>query len=474
MVQLAASALHRAKRAVPFETTQEWHDALLALTPQQPDGSAWYLVAPVDQPALLQPPAPQGTEQWKVVSTPDALDMLVTSKNHDLKSRRMQCGTPEDWLFALVSLQTQEGFLGAGNYGISRMNGGFASRPGLGVVPAGGVGKRWQRDVTVLLKHRADIAHAEEMPVSNGHSLLWLLPWDGNTSLAFSSLDPFYIEVCRRVRITDSNGTLTAHVAGSKVARIQAKEREGRTGDVWTPIDAASGKALTITAQGFDYRLASDLLFGSKYRRPPAQILQDEDDTTGLAVVARAVTRGKGKTEGYHERRVPLSPKTNRFLRAGKSDVLAKFAEQRIDAIGELRNLLWSAICILLSNGSGKKASDSNKDLAGIYVRRFEAAEDARFFPDLFEEIDADESAQQSVYEAWLLACAERAEAVLRDGFAIAPRSGIQRYRAQAAALSRFRGGLRGPNSPLPVLKRLYAERQQIPEPTQEAVDVLS
>jgi CRISPR system Cascade subunit CasA len=470
LVHLAAIALHRAGRATPFSSAKEWHDALLALTPQQPDGCAWCLVAPVDQPALLQPPAPQGIGQWRPVPTPDALDMLVTSKNHDLKIQRMKHGTPQDWLFALVSLQTQEGFLGSGNYGISRMNGGFASRPGLGVVPFGGIGRRWQRDVAVLLKHRAEIAHSEEMSASDGHSLLWLLPWDGTTSLGFSSLDPLYIEVCRRVRLTESDGAICAQVTGSKVARIQAKEREGRTGDAWTPIDASAGKALTITSQGFHYRLASDLLFGSKYRRPPAQVLQEEDDAAGLAVLARSVTRGQGKTEGYHERRVPLSPKTSRLLRTGQIDIPAKLAEQRIAAIGELRKLLWSAMCILLSNGVVKEASDSNKTRAGIYVRRFEAAEDARFFRDLFEEVDSDESARSSVYDAWLLACAERAETVLKEAFVIAPRSGMQRYRAQAAALSRFRGGLRGPNSPLPVLKRLYAERY-IAEPSQEAED---
>ena len=61
--------------------------------------------------------------------------MLVTSKNHDLKSAvAVQAGV-DDWIFALITLQTMEGFGGAGNYGISRMNGGLGSRPAFSLVP---------------------------------------------------------------------------------------------------------------------------------------------------------------------------------------------------------------------------------------------------------------------------------------------------------------------------------------------------
>lgn len=44
---------------------------------------------------------------------------------------------------------------------------------------------------------------------------------------------------------------------------------------------------------------------------------------------------------------------------------------------------------------------------------------------------------------AWYLDMAERAEDILRNAFEAGPRSGEQRYRARAAALGRFHGGLR-------------------------------
>ena len=150
LVQLAAIALHKAERTEAFETADDWREALLALTPDDPDGAAWCLVSPPDRPAFLQAPVVGGSiAEWKSRSfAADEIDMLVTSKNHDVKGSRARRSQPEDWLFALLSLQTQEGILGAGNYGISRMNRGYASRPGVGVAAVGLHGARWERDIT--------------------------------------------------------------------------------------------------------------------------------------------------------------------------------------------------------------------------------------------------------------------------------------------------------------------------------------
>jgi CRISPR system Cascade subunit CasA len=61
--------------------------------------------------------------------------MLVTAKNHDVKAARLTEAGIDDWLFALVTLQTMEGIGGRNNYGVSRMNGGFANRPGFSIAP---------------------------------------------------------------------------------------------------------------------------------------------------------------------------------------------------------------------------------------------------------------------------------------------------------------------------------------------------
>lgn len=463
LVQLAAIALHRAGRAEPWDDAAGWRAALLALTPDDPDGAAWCLAAPPDRPALLQPPVPgENIEDWKnVLYAADELDMLVTSKNHDLKSARARRAQTDDWLFALVSLQTQEGFLGAGNYGCSRMNGGFASRPGVGVAAIGTWGQRWQADTQRLLAQRDGIAEAQGLSIEGGLALLWLCPWLGTESLAMAALDPLYIEICRRVRLVVAEGCILARVAGSKAARVAAKDRNGVTGDPWTPVDTAEAKALTVSAAGFEYKLMSELLSGSRFAQGAAWRLDGWPPEATLQVIAQATVRGQGKTEGYHERRVPISPRLRRRLMAepGRSDVAA-ITKKRIDAIAAVRKLLWSALALLFANGDGDNRNDSISERASRFARPFEQHEDARFFDDLVLEAEAEDGERTAVHVQWLAGLAERAEAVLRNAFDAGPRNGMQRYKARSAALSRFHGGLRGAKPVLRDLAYHYAQQR--------------
>lgn len=463
LAQLAAIALHRAGQSQPWRDPADWRAALLALTPDDADGAAWCLVAPPERPALLQAPVPgERVADWKnLLHAADELDMLVTSKNHDLKAARARRAEPDDWLFALVSLQTQEGFLGAGNYGISRMNGGFASRPGVGVAPVGHWGARWDADVQTLLSQRSAIAEQQGLAEDGGHALLWLLPWSGTDSLAMPALDPLYIEVCRRVRLGVAGVALQARVTGSKAARVAAKERNGITGDPWTPVDAAEGKALTVSAMGFEYKLMAELLTGGRFTQGAAWRLDGWAEDAALQVVAQATVRGQGKTEGYHERRVPISPKLRRRLSGPQRVAVADVAKQRMAAIAALRTLVWSSLVILFANGDGDDRTDSIKDKASRFSRPFEQGEDARFFDDLAVEAEAEEADRPVQRMQWLLGLVDRAETVLTVAFDAGPRSGMQRYKARAAALSRFHGALRGAKPVLPDLATHYARQRR-------------
>ncbi|MDP3191381.1 type I-E CRISPR-associated protein Cse1/CasA [Rhodoferax sp.] len=472
LVQLAAITLHKAERTAVFETAQEWRDALLALTPDDPDGAAWCLVSPPNRPALLQAAVVGGSiSEWKSEAyAADEIDMLVTSKNHDIKGSRAHRAQPEDWLFALLSLQTQEGFLGAGNYGISRMNGGFASKPGVGVAAVGLPGTRWARDIAALLARRDRTVEAHGFQEEGGLALVWLIPWDGLGSLSFAKLDPFYIEICRRIRLRSMDGKIMSVGAGSKTARIAAKELNGLTGDAWTPIDVEGGKALTITANGFNYKLVSELMFGGKYQPPTAHNLDQPVSGSSLIFITQGITRGQGKTEGYHERRVPISPKVRGLLMTNQKAQLERISGQRIAAIGEIRSLVRNALIVLFENGRIKdfrQASKAHEAKVGKFLAVIEVAEDARFFDDLNEEMEAEDPAAQRLQ--WLLGVVERAEVILKTAFDAGPRSGIQKYRAQSAALSRFHGGLRSDKFPIPDLVNYY--RQQTIKRQEETSD---
>lgn len=50
LVQLGAIALHHAEHQQPWQTAADWRMALLALTPDDPDGAPWCLVTPADRP----------------------------------------------------------------------------------------------------------------------------------------------------------------------------------------------------------------------------------------------------------------------------------------------------------------------------------------------------------------------------------------------------------------------------------------
>ena len=467
LVQLAAITLHSAECTEPFATAAEWRAALLALTPDDPDGAAWCLVSPVNRPAFMQAAEPSGSiSSWKnCLVAADELDMLVTSKNHDLKAARMSSSSSEDWAFTLVSLQTQEGVLGSGNYGISRMNRGYGSKCGVGIHPNGNWGARWRRDLAAAMGGRSAAIDSFGFISKRGHALIWAIPWDGSSSLSFESLDPWYIEICRCVRLVHSPDGLMAFATTSKVPRIAAKELNGVTGDPWIPVDGSAAKALTIGGRGFDYKLAAELLLGSKFTKPIAQMWLPSDDTEGVYLLAQGVARGQGKTEGYHERRIPVSRTVRKAFLTQSTDELAKLSEGRIAAIAEVRKMLWAALAVLFGNGAkdesgkDKDASDAAKERASLFAQPFEAQCDAPFFFELIDEIEA--SDREAVRNQWMLTLAARAEAVLQTAFAAGPRSGQLRYRAQAAALARLRSMMHG--NKLPALAHALRSQKNYP-----------
>jgi CRISPR system Cascade subunit CasA len=453
LVLLAANALHRAALVDPPETAPEWCDLLRRLTPNDEDDAPWCLVGPPNRPALLQPPIPSGAlgELKNVVATPDALDMLVTAKNHDLKQAVMMSAQPDDWLFALLTLQTMEGFLGAGNYGISRMNGGFANRAALGIAPGDRPGAHVRRDLRRLLALRGKLRGATGYATDDGLALVWLTPWDGTTSLRQDVLDEWYIEICRRVRLTLADGAFGARTVGSKVPRI-LPILGGVTGDPWSPIVLEKGgaaKSLTVDARGFGYRRMVDLMFAESGLQPsPLQQPDLTDEPEGLQLVARALVRGQGKTEGLHERRVPLS---RRAARRGPglgaaTDPASEAARERVRLAGEVQDrVLKPALLSLFQNGPPQidfRNKESNRK-AETFLHQFDSLVDATFFEDLWAETDQDApEARQRERSVWVARLISHATGLLHDAEAGAARSSRRRFRASVRASDRLQAGV--------------------------------
>lgn len=448
-VQVAAMALLKAgATSFPATNTEaDWKQLLIGLTPSFPDGEAWQMV--VDdwtKPALLQPPivtSANKADYKTTFHTPDQLDLLVTSRNHDLKIARMADATMEHWLFALVALQTGEGFLGAGNYGISRMNGGFSSRLFLRIHPSELASDSFQRDVLELVR-----LHAVD-PGAMTLGLVWSKPWDGTQTIAFGALHPLYIDTCRRIRLSGDNAAVLGHMATSKCARIESKDLKGITGDPWAPIKADGSTSITASSVGFGYRQISKLLDAKETTRPPLAKILAGDPESGIVMSVSALVRGQGKTEGFHTRIIPLSKaKRNQF--SGPDillDAVGAAAVKRSDEASEVNGILRRSL-IYLNQGGPEQARLDDKSAAARaepWTKRFNELVDAEFFGDLFwsevnaEEVSAEDVTHRVLWRTWL---AEQARSIFDEAAKSAARSDAKRIRAQARSKSMLENDL--------------------------------
>lgn len=442
LVQLAAMAVARENEGTIPSEPHKWRQLLIALA----GGSeaAWHLVVDdVSQPAFMQSPVPEGSLEeagYKSdIKTPDELDMLVTSKNHDVKGTRIMRPELQHWLFALLTLQTMEGFLGRGNYGIIRMNGGFGNRPFVGLAPSLKWGARFKRDLRVLLNNKSDLL---DMYKADGYTLLWTIPWDGSkkSGIPLSECDPYFMEICRRIRFQQIDDKLLCYRTNTKASRISAPDDlNGKTGDPWTPIEKSGVKALTLGEAGFTYELLQQLLLSEEYATPLALEFQ-EDEGHGAFMVTQALVRGQGKTDGLHRRIVPVPPKVSLRLFGKESEkkALANRSKQRIKQTEEVqRSILRPAISTLLAGGEDQQI-DFNK--VAPWLDRFDREIDRRFFESLWESVEMDPKEAKRQWEEILL---EEAENQFKEAERSTPIPQLRRLRAVSSARAIFYGRAR-------------------------------
>jgi CRISPR system Cascade subunit CasA len=448
-VQLAALALHRAGReAIPTDA-DTWRELLRRLTAEWPADEPWRLVvADVTKPAFMQPPVPAGSgdPHRTPIHTADDLDVLVTAKNHGVKQGIGTDALPAAWVAALVTMQTCGDYSAAGAqeryYGTVRRNGSYATRPFVGLVPPGGFGAHWRRDITVLLRHRAwFLERVEAFADAGGAALLWSLPWDGDQSFGFEDLDPWFIEICRRVRLyRDQMGTITAKRVGSAAERIVAKSYKGNVGDPWIPIDLGNDSAAYNTTPR--YGVMSEVLFDrDSWQRP--LLLDWHKDMDALAMTARfdIVVRGDGKTKGHFIREVPIEGETRLLLfqsDAGR-DRLAELGRQMIkDAKkvqdGVLRPSLYTLMEPDLKRGQSPKRS--TLEWTSKFLRLIDQAIEPAFFDHLFARAEPGRAADQ----AWVLFFKTIATQVFEQAVAAVPTAGARRLKAIAVAEEKVRG----------------------------------
>ena len=473
LVQLGAMAMHRDGLVDPPEDATEWLRIIRALTPDYPDDEPWQLVVDdITKPAFMQPPASSAEREKdykSTVATPDELDMLVTSKNHDLKAAVATQAAPDEWLFALITLQTMSLQNGRGNYPISRIRSAYSGRPAFSLAPPGRTGAHVLRDIKVLQKHRQTIL-ADYPMTDGGTDLLWVIPWDGNKKegIQLDQLDPFYIEICRRVRLqTNEKGNLYSVRANSESSRIEAKNINGRTGDPWTPINKKEGKALNIGPAGFSYKRITTYLTSADWEWPLllSRASEDRGSNTPMQLVARSTknnTNKQGMTEGYHERVIPLRSKTMQvFGRTRDTAELGDIAQQRIEQVGTVQRILSYAIQVFAARGNGDKVSPEHRALAHPWLNKLDEIVDTNFFEDLQDEFEAAGAEQMKARNEWLMngtdGVIDHARRILHAAEDSLPCPTIHRYRARVNAEGLFEGRIRGAKG----LPSLFDEGQE-------------
>lgn len=458
LVQLGAMAIHRAGLSEPPGDADEWQSLIRGLTPDWPGDEPWRLVVDdITKPAFMQPPASsqeREKEYKSEESTPDELDMLVTSKNHDLKSSVATQAGIDDWIFALVTLQTMEGYGGVGNHGISRMNGGLGNRPAFSLAPINqSPGAHARRDIIALLECRP--ALLDEFPMTDGGaSLLWTLTWDGTAAetLLLNRLDPLYIEICRRIRLRYAESAGISGIrATSKASRIEGKTLKGRTGDPWTPVNnGKEGLPLTLSSGGFTYKRVTDYLTSPDWRAPALlkATQLEKSSTDEMQLVARAMVRGNGKTEGYHERIIPIRHKTKLAMQnRGGIRELGDIAKSRIEDISKIQRILSHAIQIFLANGESSKTTREQRTLARLWLNQLDEIVDASFFDNLQTEFEADAGQRKETRRNWLKngrdGVIDHARTILNRATESLPCAANRRYKARFNAEALLNARLR-------------------------------
>lgn len=386
------------------------------------------------------------------MATPDALDMLITSRNHDVKREIARQAAPQDWIFALVSLQTMEGFGGRDNFGVARMNGAYSSRVMVGLAPTAEQASSispsswWARDSRILLRNRLGRA---------GPALLWIEPWAEGRPLEKEELDPLFIEVCRRVRLCISGDLINAKRTTSKGPRIGSHDViRGNTNDPWAPIKTPEGNSLTL-AKTRDQDWTCDFLVKLLYANPKEWLRpllaepHPEDLARPMALVFEAFSRGQSKTDGFKSRVVPVPVAMVSELFGDRPKAIAPGVLADIAAVS---NAMSDALELVGTEGDKEKRKKLKEKPKGRdKLKRYTAAArealrrhaDQVFFPQLWERMAARSDADFTPIRRAFL---ERLARIAREEFARAlpaiPCASLLRPRAEARGRRALEYGL--------------------------------
>src|SRR5208282_3843111 len=390
LVNMTIQGLHLVGDTSPALSAEAWKKILLQLAPL----GAYDLVKPdLSKPAFMQPPTgediidPEKPERRLL--TPDEIDTIPSGANHSLKKRRVTSPRAEHYFFALMSLQGSSNAI-AGYRGSPRVTG--RGRICVTIAPSMSLGARFVRDVGIGLDPvlRKRLIREYHYQSEGGVGLVWLEPWDGQTSLPADRLDPFFLDAPRLVRLRLEEDRIVGYRRETSTQRVIVA---GSGGDLWTPHTTKKDKIVALGLGGVvlhalslttNYERIHEFLFEAN--RPPSAQVDDDCQGDGLLIVS-GIVRDKGKTGGYHERVIPFSER-HTFGLKGKSteSKLALSSRGMVDEVKRLRDVLGKAIWSLMlgrertTDGMRSRHEGHHDKLMSL----FETCVDDSFFDYLF------------------------------------------------------------------------------------------
>jgi len=467
LVQLAASIQARFPTDALPNDAAYWRDGLLDLADGIPE--AWQLVVEdVTKPAFLQHPwksweaeaADYGvkTSRGQIVyapkaSSPDELDVLVTSKNHDVKMARLDPQTVEAWVYALITYQTFSGYNGAGNYGSMRMNGGFGCRTVLRWTYTGNPSERFVDETELLQSLRQSTCELFGY-AKKGVALTWLSIWNrSDHQFLLNQVEPWFIEAVRPLRIKQlGNGQLLALGATSKARQIGPKHLDsGDIGDPWIVIKVGDEQhsALDVTkAVGFDAKLLTNILFEDGFKLGQLQKPRQTEARAWFAGSAVAREKRKGNTEGFHRVEIPVPAKARRLLlQKEKRETLGKLGQQLLGDAKDVQQALATALTVLSEGGPNKADFERVKTWIDAARADFAKTWEQHYFPTLWRGAD---EAHKAVRRDWQQRLVNAGQALLDEAGTRLPLPSNRHWRSLTQAESAWRGMLHKAGLPLP------------------------
>lgn len=465
LVQLAASIQARKPTPTLPSDPNYWREGLLDLA--HGIETAWHLlVEDVTQPAFMQHPwkswdaeagdygvkkARKQTVFDAKATTPDELDVLVTSKNHDVKIARIGADAIEAWLYALLLLQGTSGFLGQGNYGVVRMNGGFASRPIVSWTVSRHPSGRFYDEVRRICQLRDETIRIYGY-ANRGAVLTWLTSWNRSThQFQLKELEPWFIEAPRPVRLIATQQGIIALGATSKARQIGPKTLEnGDVGDPWIPINISDKKkgrsAMTLSAEGFTPQRLCELLFEDGFELTALQQPQHGEGEGWF--ICSCLARGQGKTEGFHRQEICIPPKVRLALMNGEQrDTLKQLAKKLLGAAKDVQKTLDTALVVLAEGGPDKADFDRLSPWLEGARKDFAQQWKTQYFPTLWRGVQED---HEAVFDDWCLQMVDIAQKLLDEAAQRLPLPVNRTWRAITQAQRAFFGMLHKYHLPMP------------------------